>query len=246
MSFSSRLLNPSYSKENKEFKKKIKSILGVYPKNLAIYKEAFTHSSSALTKPNGDPLNYERLEFLGDSVIDLVVSSFLFEFAPQQNEGYLTDMRSKIVNRKSLNRLGKKLQLNQMLISNLSVVQMNQNVLGNTVESFVGAVYLDYGYATCKSFVVKHMIQPMGSIQSLENKIISYKSFLIEWCQKNKHPFLFQTSVEDSEEKNLGFHSIFYLNSKMTSEGEGLSKKEAEENASENGCLKLGIHPKRN
>ena len=189
-------------------------------------------------------MNYERLEFLGDSVIDLVVSVFLFEFSPQQNEGYLTDMRSKIVNRKSLNQLGKKLQLDQLLISNLSVDQMNQNVLGNAVESLVGATYLDHGYSVCKSFVIKHMIQPIGDIESLENKVISYKGFIIEWCQKNKCSFFFKTDIEDLEEKNSGFHSVFYLNRKIISEGIGCSKKEAEEKASENGCLKLDIHPK--
>ena len=205
-----------------------------------------THSSLALTKLDGVPLNYERLEFLGDSVIDLIVSSFLFESAPEQNEGYLTDMRSKIVNRKSLNKLGKELKIDDLLISNLSLDQSNKNVLGNTIEALVGAIYLDHGYETCKSFVMKYMVRLMGGIQSLESKVISYKNVLIKWCQKNKYTPVFKTDTENEKTKNPCFHSIFHLNQMMISKGEGLSKKLAEEKAAKNACLKLGIKTNKN
>ena len=223
--------NKATAPEDADFKKFLKIILGYKPKNTFYYRKAFTHSSFKKIV-DGKSYNYERLEFLGDAVIDTVISAFLYNIAPFENEGYLTQMRSKIVSRVNLNSLGKDLDLLKFIDSAVSQEKFGDNIYGNIYEALVGAVFLDKGYVICDKFVNKTLITPYIDIERLEGKITSYKSVLIEWCQKNRKEIKFESSNESSKEKIKHFTVKLFINKKQISKGRATSKKKAEEIAS--------------
>lgn len=224
-------IKKSHLPEDADFLKFLKTILGYKPKDLHYYRKAFTHSS-AKKLFNGKAYNYERLEFLGDAFLDTVVSAFLYEEAPLKDEGYLTQMRSKIVSRANLNKIGKDLDLIQFVTSAVTERKFGDNIYGNIYEAFVGAVYLDKGYIACEKFITKTLITPYVNIERLEGKITSYKSVLIEWCQKHKKTIKFVISEEKTKEKIKHFSVKLYINKKVISKGRATSKKKAEEIAS--------------
>ncbi len=227
MLFFKKIKKP-HTLQDTEFLLFLKSILGYKPKDLFYYQKAFTHSS-AKKEFNGKAYNYERLEFLGDAFIDTVVSAFLYEEAPQKDEGYLTKMRSKIVSRNNLNTVGKNLELITFVDSNISKRKFGDNIYGNIYEAFVGAVYLDKGYLACEKFILKTLIEPYVNITQLEGKITSYKSVLIEWCQKNKKSIFFDINEEEAKEKIKHFSVKLCIDDKLISKGRATSKKKAEE-----------------
>jgi ribonuclease-3 len=169
----------------------IEKIIGSKPVNLKFYEKAFTHRSSNKTDDKGNPLNYERLEFLGDSMLSSVIAAHLYKEAPLGDEGYLTKMRSKIVSREHLNELGRDLHLIDYVESKVPSSHFGENIHGNIFEALVGAIFLDKGYAGCEEFIQKRVIIPYVDIARLEGKVISYKSLVIEWCQKEKKQFNF-------------------------------------------------------
>lgn len=134
----------------------------------------------------GNAMNYERLEFVGDAMLSSVIAAYLFEQVPHGDEGYLTKMRSKVVSREHLNELGKDLGLIDLVKSRIPKSNFGDNIHGNLFEALVGAIYLDKGYNACEKFIYKRIINPYVDIETLEGKVISYKSLLIEWCQKEK------------------------------------------------------------
>ncbi|MEE9349479.1 MAG: ribonuclease III [Flavobacteriaceae bacterium] len=233
-----RKVKNKYSKEDKRFLKFLKPILGYTPNDLHYYKKAFTHSSAKKTF-DGKAFNYERLEFLGDAFIDTVVASFLYDAAPLKDEGYLTQMRSKIVSRTNLNTIGKHLNLLEFVESNVSEQKFGDNIFGNIYEAICGAVYLDKGYKTCEKFITKTLISPYVNIERLEGKITSYKSVLIEWCQKHKKEIEYETIEDKTKEKVKHFSVKLIINSKVTSKGRATSKKKAEEVASKRAYYSL-------
>ena len=184
-----KIFSKSRSLEDGIFFGAIEKILGFAPKNIDFYKKAFTHRSSNILDEVGNPLNYERLEFLGDAMLSAVIAGHLFNEAPTGDEGYLTKMRSKIVSREHLNELGKDLNLVQFVESKVPVQHFGDNIHGNIFESLVGAIYLDRGYEYCEKFIQKRVIIPYVDITRLEGKVISYKSLVIEWCQKENRQF---------------------------------------------------------
>lgn len=216
------------SNEVGEFTSFLKKIIGYKPKDTFYFKKAFTHSSSKKII-DGKSYNYERLEFLGDAIIDTVVSAFLYNVAPLENEGYLTKMRSKIVSRINLNKVGKELSLLKFINSNVSKDKFGENIYGNIYEALVGAVFLDKGYVICEKFVSKTLITPYVDLARLEGKITSYKSVLIEWCQKNKKAIEFKVFEEQTKEKRKHFTVQLFINKKQISKGRAPSKKKAEE-----------------
>lgn len=216
------------SSEINNFKIFLKSIIGYKPKNIFYFKKAFTHSSFKKII-DGKSYNYERLEFLGDAIIDAIVSTFLYNIAPLENEGYLTQMRSKIVSRNNLNKLGKDLELLKFVDSAISKNKFGDNIYGNIYEALVGAVFLDKGYVVCERFVNKTLISPNIDIERLEGKITSYKSVLIEWCQKNKKSIHFKTYDEPTKEKIKHFTVKLFIDNVPISKGRAPSKKKAEE-----------------
>jgi ribonuclease-3 len=172
------------------------------------------------------------MEFLGDAMLGSIIAAFLFKMVPDGNEGYLTQMRSKIVSRNQLNSLGKELGLIQFVKSTISKNRMGENIYGNIFEALIGAIYLDKGYRYCEKFIDKRVINTFVDIPSLENKITSYKGIIIEWCQKTKKHLEFQ-SYEDSGNENIRHYSVkLLIENKIVSKGRATSKKKAEEIAS--------------
>lgn len=224
---------PKLSKEDAKFSKSIQNIIGFSPKKIAYYKEAFTHTSiKKIDETTNYSINYERLEFLGDAILDAVISAYLFKEIPSEDEGYLTKMRSKIVSRNRLNELGKQLHLLQLLIKNDDTITVSNHMSGNLLEALIGAIYMDKGYLFSQRFIHKKVIAPYIDIEQLEHKITSYKSLFIEWCQKHKNEYAYEV-YEDTGKNSLKHFSVkLHLNGKVISKGRATSKKKAEEIAS--------------
>jgi ribonuclease-3 len=180
----------------------------------------------------GNALNYERLEFLGDAMLSAVVASYLFNEVPHGDEGYLTKMRSKVVSREHLNELGKELNLISLVTSKIPKNNFGNNIYGNLFEALVGAIFLDKGYKYCEKFIYKRIINPHVNIEILEGKVISYKSLLIEWCQKEKKTFNYNV-YEDTGNDDLKHFSVkLSIDDKVIAKARATSKKKAEEKAS--------------
>jgi ribonuclease-3 len=234
MSFFRKIIT-SRSKEDETFYREIKSILGFRPVNLEFYKKAFIHRSIKNVDAKGNTQNYERLEFLGDAMLGAAIASYLFKKVPSGNEGYLTQMRSKIVSRDHLNELGRDLNLIKFVKSNVAKSKFGENINGNVFEALVGAIYLDLGYRYCKKFVYKRVIKPYVDIPKLEGKITSYKSLFIEWCQKEKKDFLFDVYDDTGNDPVRHFSVKLILENKIIAKGRATSKKKAEEIAAKRG-----------
>tara|TARA_R110002051_G_scaffold234665_1_gene296145 strand:+ start:1145 stop:1882 length:738 start_codon:yes stop_codon:yes gene_type:complete len=231
MNFPSNIFN-SHSKEDGDFFLGISRILGFKPKKLAIYKKAFLHRSANVKDENGAPMNYERLEFLGDSMLGTIISKYLYSEVPTGDEGYLTKMRSKIVSREHLNELGKDLNLIQYVESRIPKSHFGDNIHGNVFEALVGAIYLDRGYKYCDKFIKKRVIEPYVDIEQLEGKVISYKSLVIEWCQKQKKAFHYDIYEDSGNDTVKHFAVKLHINHKVVAKARATSKKKAEEMAS--------------
>ena len=220
------------SKDNEDFYSELKNLLNFSPKNVDFYQKAFTHRSLKLIDDKGNPINYERLEFLGDAMLGSIIASYLYKKVPNGTEGYLTQMRSKIVSREHLNELGKDLHLIKYVKSNITQDNIGDNIHGNIFEALIGAIYLDRGYNYCKKFIYENVIVPYVDIAKLEGKITSYKGLIIEWCQKQKKQYLFDT-YEDSGNENIKHFSVkISIDGALVAKGRATSKKKAEEQAS--------------
>lgn len=231
MSLIRNILN-SRSNKGGNFFLQLSKILGYKPKNKELYIKAFTHRSLNLKDHEGNAINYERLEFVGDAMLSAVIASYLYEKVPHGDEGYLTKMRSKVVSREHLNELGKELRLIDLVESKIPTTNFGNNIHGNLFESLVGAIFLDKGYKQCEKFINKRVIKPHVDIETLEGKIISYKSLLIEWCQKEKKSFDYNV-YEDTGNDDLKHFSVkLSINNKVISKARATSKKKAEEKAS--------------
>ncbi len=206
----------------------ITKITGCNVENINLYREAFSLKSSSKQKQTK---NYERLEFLGDSVLGTIISCHLFATYPDANEGYLTQMKSKIVNRKNLNKLGGELNLIKFL-QNDSKSSLSENIAGNLFEALVGAIYLEKGYDHCKKIVLDRLLTP-SAINKLENKIVSYKGLLLEWSQKKKVLIQYETAEETQPNKNVVFRTYVLLNNEKVSNATETSKKKSEEKAAQ-------------
>ena len=228
-----KIFSKSRSLEDGIFFGAIEKILGFAPRNIDFYKKAFTHRSSNILDEVGNPLNYERLEFLGDAMLSAVIAAHLFNEAPTGDEGYLTKMRSKIVSREHLNELGKDLNLVQFVESKVPVQHFGDNIHGNIFESLVGAIYLDKGYEFCEKFIQKRVIIPYVDIARLEGKVISYKSLVIEWCQKEKRQFHYDIFEDNGIDGERLFGVKLSIDEKVIAKARATSKKKAEEKASQ-------------
>jgi ribonuclease-3 len=211
----------------------MQTILGFAPKNLDHYRKAFTHRSSSRLDPAGNIINYERLEFLGDAMLSSVIAAYLFREAPRGDEGYLTKMRSKIVSREHLNELGKDLNLIRFIESKVPVQHFGENIHGNIFESLIGAIYLDRNYIYCEKFIQKRVIIPYVDISRLEGKVISYKSLVIEWCQKEKKIFHYDIFEDNAIDGQRLFGVKLSIDGKVIAKARATSKKKAEEKASQ-------------
>ena len=234
-----RKLYNCYLGTEKVFCRKLKSITGHIPVNHAIYKLAFQHSSIH----NSVHANNERLELLGDAVIDLVIADFLFKKYPFRTEGFLTEMRSKIVSREQLNRVAMKIGIGEMMQVRKGGTDLTKsNVLGNALEALVGAIYMDAGYEKAAHFFMHKILIPHYEIDELESLVVNFKSKIIEWSQKNGHEIRFEL-LEEHEQKGKRMYKMgLMFNGEIIAEDVDYSKKRAEQKASEAACRKLGIH----
>lgn len=231
MKFSSKIFN-SPPKTDGDFFLGIKRILGFKPKSIEIYKKAFLHRSVNRRDAEGNPMNYERLEFLGDAMLGTIISKHLYNEVPEGDEGYLTKMRSKVVSRKHLNELGKDLQLLRFVESRIPKSHFGENIHGNVFEALVGAIYLDKGYSYCEKFINQRVIEPYVDIEQLEGRVISYKSLVIEWCQKQKKTFNYSVYEDTGNDELKHFAVKLSIGDKMMAKARATSKKKAEEKAS--------------
>ena len=227
-----KILNQSSTQDDREFYDGMQRLLKFSPKQLEFYQKAFTHRSLKKVDKNGEPYNYERLEFVGDAMLGSVIASYLFIKAPNQSEGYLTQMRSKIVSREHLNELGKDLNLISFVKSNIPKNNIGDNIHGNIFEALIGAIYLDRGYDYCNKFIHDKVIVPYVDIPKLEGKITSYKGLIIEWCQKNKKKYFIDTYEDTGNEPVKHFSVKIKIDDIQIAKGRATSKKKAEEQAS--------------
>ena len=234
-----RKIISSPSLEDEKFNFAIKEILGFSPKKLDIYYEAFTHSSMKHFTKDGHPMNYERLEYLGDAILGAVIANYLFKKIPDGDEGHLTQMRSKIVSREHLNELGKDFGLIKFIRSSIPNHNFGDNIHGNLFEAIIGAIHRDRGFNFAERFIFRNVIEPYVDIERLEGKITSYKSVLIEWCQKNKKKIRFNVYEDTGNDPLKHFSVKLFLDGKIISKGRATSKKKAEEIASKRAYYKL-------
>ena len=209
-------------------------ILGFLPGKLYLYEIAFIHKSASATLKNGQVINNERLEYLGDAILDAVIADYLYTLFPDRNEGFLTQLRAKLVKRKMLNKLADNLGIAPLLVSRTNADQPKVNLLGNAFEALIGAIYLDKGYVRSKRYVIKKVLNKYVDLEKLSRKESDFKSRIIEWAQKNKQ----QISFVSREDSNEGSNVIHYtakliLEEKEMGAGSGQSKKEAEQKAAE-------------
>jgi len=239
MKFILNWFNSRSSKEDGNFFSTLKEILGFKPKNIELYHTAFTHRSMAQFDTKGNPISYERLEFLGDAILSSVISAYLYKELPTKNEGYLTQMRSKIVSRKTLNEIGEQIGLKKLIKSKIPDRQFSSTLFGDSFESLVGAIYLDRGYKYAEKFISEKTIAPYVDIHNLENKISSYKSYIIEYCQKEKKEVKFVLLEDKADTRNKLFSIKLEIDGKYISKGRASSKKKAEEQASKRGYYSI-------
>lgn len=230
MDFLRRIVRPK-SKEDEDFYNDLKGLLNFKPIRLNQYKKAFTHRSLKMLDKKGKPINYERLEFLGDAILGSVIASYLYKESPRGDEGYLTQMRSKVVSRNNLNQLGRDLNLIRFVKSSVSKNQVGENIHGNIFEALIGAIYLDRGYNYCHQFIFDQVITPYVDIKKLEGKISSYKGLVIEWCQKTKKKYNFESYEDTGNQAKKHFSVLITIDGKKIAKGRATSKKKAEEMA---------------
>ena len=223
-----------FPSSGKKFYSFLKSLFGFRPNDIHIYELSLIHRSASKVDSQGNPVNNERLEYLGDAIIGAVVAEFLYNRFPGQDEGFLTQMRSKLVNRVFLTELTHRIKLDQfMLTNNANNSSANSHIYGDALESLVGALYLDRGYDKAKEFIIKKLLADHVDLKKVECTNTNYKSQLIEWCQKNKKEISFETHENIHEDnKTPSFISIIKIDDKIIGHGKGKSKKEAHQHAS--------------
>ncbi len=215
-------------------------MLGFYPHKISLYQEALMHKSMLAHAKGGAPLNNERLEFLGDAVLDAVVGEIVFHHFPKKREGFLTNTRSKIVQRESLGRLATEIGLDKLIRQSDHNHTHNSYLAGNAFEALVGAIYLDRGYGHCKTFIRKKIMRQLINIDKLAYQEVNFKSKLLEWCQKHKvsleYVLLNETKTEDGSPL---FNTKVVINGRECARGKGYSKKESHQKASRNALHRL-------
>jgi ribonuclease III len=227
------LLGSKNSNGDKEFKAWIKSTTGFTPKNLSLYQQAFFHSSVSV-KRSGTTVSNERLEFLGDAVLGAIIADYLFKMYPYKDEGFLTQLRSKIVNGQSLKELALKFGFNDFLKASLTKDEKTKSsAYGDAFEAFIGAVYLDLGYITTRKFVTEKIIKLHVDIEDLVNTNEDYKSQLQIYCQKNKFALEYRLLSEERQGNSKLYAIQVFVNQQPYTRFESFSKRQAEQKAAQ-------------
>jgi len=216
------------------------NVLGFYPDWIDLYREAMTHRSSSIRSKKGRWVNNERLEFLGDAILDAIVADILYKKFEYKKEGFLTSTRSRIVQRETLNKLAVELGLDKLIISSTRNLAHNTNIYGDALEALIGAIYLDQGYRVAKKFVYETLIKQHLNIETVLKSEVDFKSRLIEWGQKNKVDVFFEvTDASYDAQNNPVFSSCAKVGGVEIGSGKGYSKKESHQMAAKEAIRKL-------
>lgn len=222
------------------------NVVGFYPKKIEYYQLAVRHKSVSIPTENGHSLSNERLEFLGDAVLNSVVTDILYRRYEHQREGFLTNTRSKIVKRDSLNQLAVEIGLDKLVkVTKYVNSHTNNNIYGNALEALMGAIYLDYGYKQCKLFVEQRLFKSFINLDEVAENEVNFKSKLLEWCQKNRFEleFLLIKDTLGNSNKHI-FHSRLIIDNKTICEASGASKKESQQHASQIALEMIQLNPR--
>ncbi len=226
--------------KNRRFYFELVGMLGFLPRKISHYRLAFIPKSALHQHPTGNFLNNERLEYLGDAVLNAIVAEILFRRFPEGNEGFMTKMRSRIVKRKNLDSLSTKIEIPKMIVSSVSPDNKSKHLYGNALEALIGAIYLDRGYGAARRFFVRKVMQKHIDLVQLVKKDSDYKSRIIEWAQKNHVEAVFESKEEHRpNDKFPSFISIISLMGEEKGTGRGGSKKEAEQQAAREALLTI-------
>jgi ribonuclease-3 len=235
-----RRINGTYILDKREFSSRLKKIFGFRPGNLKLYEFAFIHRSATFTLPDGKKVNNERLEYLGDSVISAILSDYLFEKFPDASEGFMTKIRSRIVNRDVLNQLAVSMGINKILISNINAQHPTKNLYGDALEALIGSMFLDKGFKKTKRIFIRKILNKYLDLETIINTDSDYKSLVFEWVQKNKSNLIFTYNEEyDFNLKKSVFSTTLIIDKKELGVGQGSSKKEAEQEAASQAWKRL-------
>ncbi|MEG1553903.1 MAG: ribonuclease III [Rikenellaceae bacterium] len=239
--FLNYLIKSNFSKDRYHYKT-IKRIFGLIPNNIELYKLAMIHKSASIVLEDGAIMNNERLEFLGDAIIEGVVSDMLYVEYPYEDEGFLTQLRSRLVNRKTLNQLAVSMGLDSCIITQSSYNATGKHLYGDAFEAMMGAIYLDKGYDFTNRLLINRIFERYIDIEKIMETETDHKSRLIEWCQKrHKKLSIVAKLSDDNKEEEHNFVGIVTINGKECGYGIGTSKKEAEQRAAQNTITKLKI-----
>lgn len=223
---------------DKKFLSSLKNIIGFYPGNPSVYRLAFCHRSLA-KEEGGIKLSNERLEYLGDAILGAVVAEMLFKKFPLRDEGFLTEMRSKLVSREHLKQLAFKLGIDQF-VKKTTGGDSFRSMYGDALEALIGAIYIDKGYTITRKFILRNMIDHHVDLDSLENTDANFKSKVLNWAQRNKHTVVFETIEEDKYTRLIKVRLI--IDGKEISQGADYVKKKAEQIAAEKACTVFDIN----
>jgi ribonuclease III len=231
-----------YLSSEKHFYEAIRNIFGYYPENISLYILAFRHKSQAEELYNGVRVSNERLEFLGDTVLSTVVADFLFRMYPFKDEGFLTEMRSRIVSRAQLNKLSLRLGIDQLIIHTQEKNNVYRSIKGDAFEAIIGAMYLDKGYTFTRKILINRVIKNNFDLTELVNTDINFKSKLIEWAQKEKNSieFLVRNEIGTGYKKQYVVDVV--VNHEVAGTGQDYSIKGAEQNAAMKAIEHFGIN----
>ena len=225
---------------NKEPYSSLYKILGFYPDNIHLYEQAFLHKSSSVESGDGRWLNNERLEFLGDAVLDAVVADIVYKHFQNKREGFLTNTRSKIVQRETMNRVAVELGLDKMVVYSAKLSSHNNHMYGNALEALIGAIYLDQGYEVCYNFIQNVLIKKHVNLETIARKEVNFKSSLIEWSQKNKMEVSFELIEQFLDHDSTPvFQTEVRIEGLPAGTGTGYSKKESQQNAAQMAIKKV-------
>ncbi|HCO66625.1 MAG TPA: ribonuclease III [Dysgonomonas sp.] len=215
-------------------------ILNFYPYNITLYEQAVLHKSSSIKMKDGRWINNERLEFLGDAILDAIVADIVFKEFEYKKEGFLTNMRSKIVQRDTLNRLALDLGLDKLIKTSARTSTHKTHMYGNALEALIGAIYLDQGYRVAKRFVHERLITEFLKMENVLQQEVNFKSKLIEWSQKNKIPVEFRLlDCYTDQDNNPIFTTSIYIYDMESGSGQGFSKKESHQKAAKEALNKI-------
>ncbi len=233
----------SFGIKDKRLRHSIRSIIGIRPINTQLYRIATQHRSIARENEQGFRESNERLEYLGDAILGAIIADYLFKKYPYRDEGFLTEIRSRIVNRDTLNDVSRKMGVGEIVeySGNGNSRMSYKSLYGDTLEALIGAIYLDHGYKKTKKFITKKLLRRYYDLDQIIQTNLNYKSKIIEWAHRNNKDLRFEVSGSTDKGRSKQFIAKVIMDGISVSQGAGYSKKKAEQDAAKKSCEKLGI-----